>query len=211
MESTVPADRMKRQLSGPQIAWLALCLLCALYGSFAVAAALGLVEAGKVRAIRPAFVLHALAGGIALLTGAVQFNPAIRARFVRVHRISGRIYVVAVTLASLEGVVSAALFDVSLSARLSFALLGSLWLGSTVVAYGMILQGRRSQHREWMVRSFSLSLFFVSFSLWVPALEGSWLDGEASHTVAVTLSWTFNLLIAEVLILRGRTGRAESR
>jgi uncharacterized membrane protein YozB (DUF420 family) len=71
-----------------------------------------------------------------------------------------------------------------------------------------ILQQRIEQHREWMLRSFSLSLFFVSFSLWVPffAQFGGVLD--PAYFVAVTLSWGLNLSVAEIWI---RCTRAESK
>lgn len=198
------------RIRGSQALWWAVFVLCLVYGVFAVTAGLGLVEAEKPRAIEHAFVVHALAGGIALIAGALQFNAAIRARLQRVHRVSGRIYVGSVVLASLSGMVSAAAFEVGLLAKLSFALLGALWLASTLVGFRMILRKRQSQHRNWMIRSFALSLFFVSFSFWVPAVESFVLVGEAGYAVAVTLSWMVNLLVAEVLILRRKQGHTAS-
>jgi len=189
---------------GSQGVWLVLAVICAIYTAFAIAAGLGLAEAEKTRAIRPAFVAHALAGGLALIAGAMQFNPSIRARFPWVHRFGGRAYVLGVSVASIAGVASAVVFDVSVVARASFVLLGVVWFVSTLLAYRMILTGDVLRHREWMLRSFSLSLFFVAFSVWVPALSYSDLAKEAAYALAVTLSWVLNLVIAEAWIRQTR-------
>jgi hypothetical protein len=59
-----------------------------------------------------------------------------------------------------------------------------------------------------MIRSFSLSLFFVSFSFWVPGLTGTSLPEAISYPLAVFLSWSLNLLVAEAWI---RHTRPQSR
>lgn len=186
-------------------AWGIFAATCALYGAFALAAGLGLAEADKVRSLPLAFEIHALAGGIVLLAGIIQFNPAIRIRLVGAHRWSGRVYVLSACLASIASVTNAAFFDVIWTARLSFGLLGICWLLATVIGYRMIRRRKSMLHREWMLRSFALSLFFVSFSIWVPALVEAEASDDAAYTVAVTLSWTLNLLAAEVWIRWTRT------
>ncbi|WP_171052558.1 DUF2306 domain-containing protein [Ruegeria sediminis] len=187
-------------------AWGTLAITCVAYGVFALAAGFGLAESEKTRALPLPFQIHALAGGIALITGIAQFNPAIRNRFVRAHRWSGRTYVLAACLASIAAVLNAAFFDVSLAARMSFVLLGCCWLLSTLLAYWMIRKPNVSLHREWMLRSFSLALFFVTFSFWVPVLAGNGQGKDTAYFLAVTMSWGLNLLVAEVWIWQTRTG-----
>src|SRR5690606_20216949 len=53
-----------------------------------------------------------------------------------------------------------------------------------------------------MMRSFSLSLIFVSFSIWEPLIAGSRTDG--AYGAAVTLSWALNLMVAEIWIRHPR-------
>lgn len=188
--------------AGPRLGWLALTAVCAVYASFALAAGLGLVEADKARALPHAFAVHAIAGSVALIVGALQFNRDIRTRFVRVHRGFGRIYVVAVCLAGSSAVANAATFDVGAAARLSFMLLGTLWLATTAAAYRLARGGDIARHRAWMLRSFALSLFFVTFSVWVPAAAAGGLDGDLGYAAAVTASWLPNLVVAEAWLRR---------
>lgn len=187
--------------------WGAWCILAATgvaYGVFAIAASIGLAETDKMRALPLPFQIHALAGGIALIAGIMQFNPAIRTRFIRAHRWGGRIYVYSACLASIAAVLNAAFFDVSWAARLSFFLLGFFWLLSTLFAYKMIRKRNVSLHREWMLRSYFLAFFFVTFSFWVPVLAGDNLGTGTAYFIAVAMSWVPNLLLAEVWIRRTR-------
>lgn len=48
-----------------------------------------------------------------------------------------------------------------------------LWFSTTTIALLHIRRRKIKAHREWMIRSFSLSLFFVTFSLWVPGLAST--------------------------------------
>ncbi|USX54747.1 DUF2306 domain-containing protein [Lentzea sp. HUAS12] len=49
-------------------------------------------------------VIHAVPAGIALVTGPWQFIPKLRTRYPRLHRVTGRVYLVAVVVASLAAV-----------------------------------------------------------------------------------------------------------
>ena len=40
------------------------------------------------------FYIHIIFGGIALLIGWIQFNPKIRAKYIRLHKIIGKLYLV---------------------------------------------------------------------------------------------------------------------
>ncbi len=198
-------DRFTRWSGKTWGVWGILAATCVVYGVFAIAAGIGLAETDKMRALPLPFQIHALAGGIALIAGIMQFNPAIRTRSMRAHRRAGRIYVSSACLASIAAVLNAAFFDVSWAATLSFFLLGLSWLLSTLLAYRMIRKRDIVLHREWMLRSFFLAFFFVTFSFWVPILVGNSQGNGTAYFFAVTLSWVPNILFAEVWI---RTTRA---
>ena len=51
-----------------------------------------------------------------------------------------------------------------------------------------------------MIRSFALSLFFVTFSLWVPGVASANGRYEATYALGVWLTWAVNLLVAEAWI-----------
>jgi hypothetical protein len=80
-----------------------------------------------------------------------------------------------------------------------------LWFTTTTVAFLRIRQGDVPRHREWMVRSFSLAFFFVTFSLWVPLLASTDLPDAIGYPLAVVLSWGLNLVAAEWWIRRTRS------
>ncbi|WP_370399757.1 DUF2306 domain-containing protein [Sulfitobacter sp. JB4-11] len=192
--------RFGRWRIGMWSVWSLLAIICLAYGAFAISAGFSLTETEKVRALPIAFQLHALAGGVVLIVGIFQFNPSIKTRWVWMHRWGGQIYVVSALVASIAAVINAAFFNVNWTARLSFSLLGITWFLATANAYRLIRKRKFAQHREWMLRSFSLSLFFVSFSIWVPAMVVRGLGQDAAYVIAVTLSWVFNLLGAEAWI-----------
>lgn len=197
-------NQLSRMLRSVWSVWGAFAVICLFYGTFAIAAGFELVETEKNRALPLPFQIHALAGGVALVAGILQFNSAIRARSIRTHRWGGRVYVCSACLASIAAVANAMFFDVSLAARLSFALLGVCWFAATVIAYKLIKNGNITLHREWVLRSFALAFFFVTFSFWVPVLGGNEQGKDTAYFVAVTMSWVPNLLIAEVWIRRTR-------
>ena len=55
-----------------------------------------------------------------------------------------------------------------------------------------------------MIRSFALSLFFITFSLWVPGLASTSLPHAIGYPLAIFLSWSLNLIVAEIWIRRTR-------
>lgn len=91
----------------------------------------------------------------------------------------------------------------------SFVLLSVLWILFTAVALLKIKQGNYSEHRNWMIRSYALTLSAVSLRIY------AWLFPKFFHMNAFDqyaliawLSWTVNLLIAEYLIFRRRNSPA---
>ena len=153
------------------------------------------------RSVSLVFIVHSLSGAIVLVSGALQFNRQLLIKNRRLHRLLGRVYVITVWLASVGGLWMTVFFDVSLVAQAIFGVLALLWFGSTTLAFMYARQRKLTQHRAWMFRSFALSFFFVTFSFWVDGIAGFLPDG-AAYPVAVFVSWSLNLVIAEFLIRR---------
>lgn len=191
--------------------WWCFFLVCALYSGYAfymgtveILFRLGLLAAAPHRSLTLLFVIHALLGGVALLIAPLQLNHKLSQKQRKLHRRLGRIYVGAIWLASTSGLWLAIVFDVSLAARIVLALLAILWFGTTTMALRRVRQGQIAAHREWMIRSVALSFFFVTFSIWVPGLAQSGLPEAISYPLAIFLSWSLNLLVAEGWIRRTR-------
>lgn len=197
-----------------RVGWWTLVAICAVYGSYALAMGyselLFLLGAGpemKHRAVPVVVVVHALAGAVALLAGPWQFNRRIR-QYVRMHRAIGRTYVVAVWIASLFAIVDATSFAVSVAAKIVFAVTAATWFAATTIGFLRIRARQFAEHREWMIRSFALSLFFVTFPLWVPSLAGTPLPHALAYPLALFLSGAVNLGAAELWVRRTRASRA---
>ena len=195
-------------------AWI-LFSVCAFYGAFAIYMAgleilflLGVVGEAVFRAAPLVFVVHALSGGAALISGPLQFNEPLRRERPSAHRLIGCVYVGAILVSSVTALLLTTTFDVSLATKIALGGVALLWPATTVIALLRILERDVMRHREWMVRSFSLTLFFVSFSIWVPGLEATALPESISYPLGVFLSWSLNLLAAELWVRRTRVGWA---
>jgi uncharacterized membrane protein len=140
---------------------------------------------------------HFMGGAIALISGALQVNARLRARFLSAHRWLGRLYVVAVVLGGTAGLVLALQSFGGWVAHLGFGLLAVCWLVCTLNAYRHIRQGNVSAHRSWMIRSYALTLAAVTLRLYLPGSQIAGLSMTVAYPAIAWLCWVPNLLIAE--------------
>lgn len=141
---------------------------------------LGLTTELKHRATPLTFVFHAIAGTVALVVGPLQSIRWIR-RSAPVRLALGRTYVVAVWITCVSASLAALSFDVSPLSRALFVSIAATWFATTTI--GMVRAIARNfvgQH-EWMIRSYALALFFVTFSVWEPALAATSLPGMVAY------------------------------
>jgi len=106
--------------------------------------------------------LIAFAGGlVALLSGPLQFSTRVRQRYLQFHRIVGRCYVGGVAVAAL---VSIYLFFVHFpnSERVEGAFQASWWVITTSMALICARSHNIAQHKQWVVRSYAVTCFFVT-------------------------------------------------
>jgi uncharacterized membrane protein len=194
------------------IGWAAV-VVCALFGFWGLSVAaseglamLGLAEGSPDRSAPPFFLAHAAVGGVALIAGSLQLRLADRLlrRRRRIHRAVGRIYLWGAWITSLGGLPVAASFDANLAGRLMFAAESLLWFAATTIAYRRIRHGEVLEHRRWMIRSYALALFVVTFGVLDPLLEASALPENTGEAIAVFLSWSLNLAAAELWLRRIR-------
>jgi uncharacterized membrane protein len=183
----------------------------------AVYAALSLAAGGPTESTIPlnpdvaahylSLVVHALPGGLALLLGPFQFVPALRARYPRLHRASGRVYLIAVVVAAVASVFAATASRSGFSVQVAFYLLAAAWLFTAAQAYRSIRRGEVQLHRIWMIRNYALT--FAAVTLRVYLLIGvSQLSSFPSLTfedVYHASAWASivgNVLVAEYFIVQ---------
>lgn len=85
--------------------------------------------------------------------------------------------------------------------QLSFLILSILWFTYTLKAYTTIKQGAFKKHRNFMIRSYALTLSAISLRLFkygiVSVFELAPMD---TYKIVSILGWLVNLIIAEIII-----------
>jgi uncharacterized membrane protein len=119
----------------------------------------------QVIADRHLLIPHTFAGILALAIGPINFSSRIRQRYLRLHRVLGRIYVVCVFVGAFTGIALAAgrpgLPGTSMQA--------AAWIVCTTAAFVTARNRQIPQHRQWMARSYAVTFTFVSsrvLNLW---------------------------------------------
>src|SRR6516164_9838048 len=133
---------------------------------------------------------HGLVGGCALLLVPLQFSDRLRARYAIVHRIIGRIYVVgALILAPLGAYIQYIEEPLGASRSFTMAAVVDATLLITTTGLGLIFAIKRMipQHRQWMTRSYAVSLTFFQIRF---ILGMSGLDQPPSFAVTEIVVWT---------------------
>jgi uncharacterized membrane protein len=161
-----------------------------------------------------AFYAHIVMGGVALVLGPLQFWRGLRTRHPRVHRWTGRTYLVAVAIASVSGLVIAVVNDAGFVGFFGFGALAVLWFVTGWRAYRAIRRRDVDSHRAWMMRNFALTYAAVTLRIWLPLLilfqvlvpPAPGTDFEAvfanAYAAVPFLCWIPNLIVAEWLIRR---------
>jgi uncharacterized membrane protein len=190
--------------------WGLMAFLAIAVGAYALAVAF-------VAAVRPPIVVellrawpiaatvHFAAGAVALVTGAFQVNARLRARYLSWHRWTGRVYLLAVGAGGVAGFVLASTSSAGPVARWGFGVLAVLWIATSAMAYKSIRRGERNEHRDWMVRSYALTLAAVTLRLYLPASLAAGIDAAIAYPAIAWLCWVPNLALAEWLVRTRRS------
>jgi hypothetical protein len=156
-----------------------------------------------IRHWRISFYVHVFVSTIVLVAGLLQCSMYLLRRYPRLHRYSGKIYVVTVLFFSgPAGLVMSFYANGGLPARISFVLLSLLWLGTTYAGWRYALQRRWKDHGQMMLRSYALALSALTLRLYAYLIATLHipLHPVAAYVSISWLSWTLNLLVVEILI-----------
>jgi len=111
-------------------------------------------------------VPHAFFGVLAMVLGVFQFSNRLRARYLKIHRTLGYVYVVSVFIAAPLGIPMTMRFGPSLVAASSMQAFG--WMLTTAIALYCVRHGNVTQHRRWMIRSYPFAMVFTVARLIIP-------------------------------------------
>jgi hypothetical protein len=152
---------------------------------------------------RYGLLLHLAGGFVAIVTGPVQLWLGETRRALTWHRTLGMVYLGGVSIGCLGGyylslttpdpagwVYASGLFGLALA-----------WTLTTAMAYLAIRRRSIALHREWMIRSYVVTLAFVFFRLFdeVAAHLGV-SDASERAKAAAWLCWAVPLLLTEPLL-----------
>ncbi len=202
---------MRAQLRRPF--WLIMVVGACLFAAYAAAQSVRLLMnpgAGPETAVYlpVAFYGHVWLGVVSLLAGALQFRSDMRERRPGLHRWSGRVYVVTACATALFGFAIAFDHEGGGPFAAVFAVIATLWIGTTAMGLSEARRHRFEEHREWMIRSYSVAYSTVVFRLYAPfvipgALELGYSANDgvaASAALAVVTTFTW----AEFFVRRTR-------
>jgi uncharacterized membrane protein YozB (DUF420 family) len=167
---------------------------------------------------RAGLIFHLLGGALAICAGLVQIWLGLTHRTGKAHRVLGKLYATGVLIGSLGGFYLALTISPGhLPYRSGLFALATAWVLTTGMALYSIRTRRIEQHRDWMLRSYTVTFAFVTYRLVASALRG-WLhipdsaDVDDVDSIMAWACWAVPLLIAEPLIqLRSMRRQAARR
>ena len=158
---------------------------------------------------KSAFYIHVFTAIFALMAGLVQFSKSFLRDHPLWHRIIGRLYaydIIAINFPA--GMVLAVFANGLLPGRIAFVLLDSLWFSFTLVAVAAARKGQIARHREFMIRSYSMTFSAITLRLWKLILSHSFrIDPVHLYMIDAWMGFVPNLLLAEWWIRNRRQRR----
>ena len=155
---------------------------------------------------KPHFLIHFIGGTIMLLFAPIQFISKIRKTIPKIHRYLGRAYVISVIISAIAAIYIA-IDKIILTAGLTIYGTGLFGLAlasltTTITAYAMIRNRKYEQHREWMIRSYVVTLGFATFRIFTDIFNGTLfhLDGLEMFNIMAWACWSIPLLITEFFL-----------
>jgi hypothetical protein len=163
----------------------------------------GVITQVPVRALT-----HMLVAPLALLFGALQFVPQLRARYPKAHRYMGRIYVASCVIAGIAALATVSHASGGPVAGLGFGILAVLWIGVTLGGWRAAVQRKFELHRLLMRLSYAMTFGAVTLRLQIPI---GFMLGYASYSamsvwIAYT-SWIPNVVAVAVYSVIERARR----
>jgi len=156
-----------------------------------------------------AFWTHVFTSMLPLLAGFTQFSPWILRKRPRIHRLMGKTYVLSVCFVTgPASLVMAFYANGGITSRIAFATLAILWLFTTAMGWRKISSRDWKAHREWMIRSYALTISAITLRVWnyliVMAFAPPPMD---TYRIVAWLGFVPNLIFAEWWIRKGRKKR----
>lgn len=158
---------------------------------------------------RIAFFAHVYASMWVLLAGFTQFSEHIQSFYPKWHRTLGYIYITNVLLITgPAGLLMGIYANGGVSSKAAFIILAIGWMGFTAIALAKVKKGDFASHRNFMIRSFALTLSALTLRAWKWSITNTVeLPPMDVYRAVAWLGWVPNIIIAEIMIRRKYTKR----
>jgi len=144
-------------------------------------------------------LIHVSTALPALLIGIWEFLPSLRrGSALRIHRWFGKVYVVAILVSSVTGLVLALHSTHGWIARAGFGTLAIVWFTTTWMAYSTVVGRDLKAHRRWMIRSYGITLAVVTVRLLAKPKFG--IEPALWYPIMTWLCWVPNFALAEAYV-----------
>jgi uncharacterized membrane protein len=153
---------------------------------------------------RIAFFTHVFTSILVLLAGFTQFSKSLLRSKPILHRKLGYVYVINILVVTgPAGFLMSFYANGGIGSQIGFILLSICWILFTALALYYAVKKKFVAHRNFMIRSFALTLSAISLRIWKVLLAYfTDIPPMDRYRIIAWLGWTLNLVIAEIIIYR---------
>lgn len=161
------------------------------------------------RSATAGITLHFVMGALILILGTVQFIPRIRQRLPKLHRVLGRVYVLACLLTAIGGLLFIIMSGTvgGMVMNIAFGLYGVLMLVSAVETARHARAKRLTQHNNWALRLYVLAigswLYRMGHGIWGMLTDFKWHNETLTGGFDIFMNFAFyvpSLILVELMI-----------
>jgi hypothetical protein len=151
-------------------------------------------------------LIHIIPGVLFMLLGPLQFSATIRARHLRWHRWSGRVYLICSLIIGISALVMSVGMPAigGLRQAVATTLFALLFLFALGKAYRHVRHRQITLHREWMIRAFAIGLAVATIrpiiGLFFATSRLSGLTPDMFFGIAFWIGFVLHFLAAEAWI-----------
>jgi len=152
---------------------------------------------------------HAALGAVYLALAPFQFLTRVRSRWIGYHRIAGRVLTSIGLVIGLSAIFIGLFIPFSgLPEQIIISIFGVFYVTSLVKGFLCIRSKKIAEHREWMIRAFSIGLSIATMRLvFIPALIFIGADDATARTLSIvsfSITLPLHAVVAELWIRHTR-------
>ena len=155
------------------------------------------------------FYLHVFTSIFLLFAGFTQFSDYILKKHKTLHRALGYAYVIILLCASAPaGFVMSLYANGGIYSQIAFTTLSILWFAFTFIAFKKAKQKDFIAHRNFMIRSYALTLSALTLRAWKLGIVEVFRPNPMDvYMIVAWLGWIPNFILAEYIIWKSKRKR----